>query len=98
MRRIEVLDLDAFGGDIGACNEVIMEEWVAKWMDFSGREGILDEIGAWWVKMGYLMDRRKEGKFRTGHGNGNGNQHSIVERVFTLRSWHTWISRQYGGI
>ncbi|PMD41158.1 hypothetical protein L207DRAFT_543437 [Hyaloscypha variabilis F] len=25
MRRIEVLDLDAFGGDIGACNEVIME-------------------------------------------------------------------------
>jgi hypothetical protein len=26
MRRIEVLDLDAFGGDIGACNEVIMEE------------------------------------------------------------------------
>jgi hypothetical protein len=26
MRRIEVLDLDAFGGDIGACNEVIMED------------------------------------------------------------------------
>ncbi|KAH6723684.1 hypothetical protein BKA61DRAFT_686370 [Leptodontidium sp. MPI-SDFR-AT-0119] len=25
MRRIEVLDLDAFGGDIGACNEVIMD-------------------------------------------------------------------------
>jgi hypothetical protein len=25
MRRIEVLDLDAFGGDVGACNEVIME-------------------------------------------------------------------------
>jgi hypothetical protein len=25
MRRIEVLDLDAFGGDIGACNDVIME-------------------------------------------------------------------------
>jgi hypothetical protein len=24
MRRIEVLDLDAFGGDIGVCNEVIM--------------------------------------------------------------------------
>jgi hypothetical protein len=26
MRRIEVLNLDAFGGDIEACNEVIMEE------------------------------------------------------------------------
>ncbi|KAH7305721.1 hypothetical protein BKA65DRAFT_199860 [Rhexocercosporidium sp. MPI-PUGE-AT-0058] len=25
MKRIEVLDLDAFGGDIGACNEVIMD-------------------------------------------------------------------------
>jgi hypothetical protein len=25
MKRIEVLDLDVFGGDIGACNEVIME-------------------------------------------------------------------------
>lgn len=25
MRRIEVLDLDAYGGDIGACNEVIMD-------------------------------------------------------------------------
>lgn len=25
MRRIEVLDLDQFGGDIGACNEVIMD-------------------------------------------------------------------------
>ncbi|KAI9052161.1 hypothetical protein LZ554_003523 [Drepanopeziza brunnea f. sp. 'monogermtubi'] len=25
MRRIEVLDLDAFGGDIGACNDVIMD-------------------------------------------------------------------------
>lgn len=25
MRRIEVLDLDAFGGDIGACNGVIMD-------------------------------------------------------------------------
>ncbi len=25
MRRIEVLDLDAFGGDIEACNEVIMD-------------------------------------------------------------------------
>jgi hypothetical protein len=25
MRRIEVLDLDAFGGDIGACNGAIME-------------------------------------------------------------------------
>ena len=35
--------------------------------------------------MGYVMDRRKEAKFRTGHGNGNGNQHSTVERVFILR-------------
>ncbi|CZT13584.1 uncharacterized protein RCO7_10829 [Rhynchosporium graminicola] len=25
MRRVEVLDLDAFGGDIGVCNEVIMD-------------------------------------------------------------------------
>lgn len=25
MRRIEVLDLDAFGGDIGACNDAIMD-------------------------------------------------------------------------
>ena len=25
MRRIEVLDLDPFGGDIAACNDVIME-------------------------------------------------------------------------
>jgi hypothetical protein len=25
MKRIEVLDLDVFGGDIGACNEIIME-------------------------------------------------------------------------
>jgi hypothetical protein len=26
MRRIEVLDLDAFGGDIGACNQIIMRD------------------------------------------------------------------------
>lgn len=24
MRRIEVLDLDAFNGDIGVCNELVM--------------------------------------------------------------------------
>lgn len=26
MKRVEVLDLDPFGGDIGACNGVIMEQ------------------------------------------------------------------------
>ena len=25
MKRIEVLDLDPFGGDIGVCNDVIMD-------------------------------------------------------------------------